>query len=1115
MHISISFPQKVKLLLFVLALLLCTSVSAQVRVAEEIMVLPTYPVDPPNKTPIFFTSASSQGAAKYIYPLMLNDQISAVRKDVEYKALVLENEFIKVCLTPEMGGKLYYAIDKTNDFDFIYKNDVVRPGNISPIGAWVSGGIEWCVLHHHRPSTFLNVDYSITESESGKKTAWVGETEPRHRMRWSVGVSVVPGRSYFEAEVRVVNTTPHTHTFLYWANVAFHASENFQVFFPPSVQFATFHSKNVFTRFPFSTEFYNGSDFTAGVDVSLWKNSPNSNSFFAHDLKEDFMGGYDHGIEGGMVHIGDHNVVKGAKLWEWGSGPRGQATEARLTDNSGPYVELMVGAYSDNQPDYSWIRPGEVKVWKHYWYPIRDIDGFKNANLNGAVNLVMKDNNELFLGYYSTQKVPRARILLKNKDKILIQKDVEISPEKSFTQTLKNKEAVVYTDLYTELVNLENNEVLISYKPVELEKKDLPETVRSPRRPENIENLEELYLQGKRIEQFYNPRFNAMDYYTEALKRDPNDIRTNTAVGNFYLKNGDYRKARTYFTRAIKRLTKDYTRPSTCEALYQQGLVLKGLGLYDEAIDTLYRATWDYAYYSASFFELAQISAMRGDINKALDQINESISTNTKNPRAVAFKASLQRKLGDLKGAEATLGNFPTADPLDFRIANENYLVAKESGNNQKADQLLQSLNKKMRDNNSNYLELAVGYINDGLTDEAENVLRRFTGKDPEVNYFLGYLSDIKGNTSEAKKFFQAGYEMPVDYCMPFRLEALKAFGSALKYNPADGKAYYYMGNILYDKQPEKGIECWENSIKHNPEIALAHRNLGWASQKHDRDIKKAISYYEKAISLEKTEPMYYTELDELYELSNAPIEKRIKLFEGNSETVRKRDDSFVREVTVLTLAGQPDKAVEYLAGKTFSFREGNSRVREVIIDAQLSLGNKYFSQKDYKKALEHYLLAQIPDEEAGSARSGNRDIQVNYFIGLAYDALKNKARARTYFKNAAEQSTRSSGYMKYYQGMSRLKLGEKAKAEEIFRSMISDGETQLKQAGSSDFFVMFGEREAESTGRSRAFTMRGLGYKGLGQFDLAGEDLKKAVELSVDNLWARAELNSIPPAVK
>ena len=339
----------------------------------------------------------------------------------------------------------------------------------------------------------------------------------------------------------IYNPTPFTHTFLYWANVAAHANNDYQTIFPPSVQIATFHSKNDFTHWPISTEMYRNQNFKAGVDVSWWKNVKKSASFFAWDLREDFMGGYDHGKHAGTVHIGDHNIVKGAKLWEWGSGPRGQATEGRLTETSGPYVEIMVGAFSDNQPDYTWIRPYEVKRFKQYWYPVRDIQGFKNANLEAAVNLEKRDNGQVFLGYQTTSKVDRGRVILKNGNQVIFTEDLSLSPTRAFTQIVKTNKDIASTDLYTELRDLQTGKVLISYQPVQRERPDtLPKVVKPPARPEKIPTIEELYITGSRMEQFYKP---SMPYYQEALQRDPGDIRTNIAVGNQYLKNGDYETA--------------------------------------------------------------------------------------------------------------------------------------------------------------------------------------------------------------------------------------------------------------------------------------------------------------------------------------------------------------------------------------------------------------------------------------------------------------------------------------------------------------------------------------------------------------------------------------------
>ncbi len=1079
-----------------------------VSLIEESVVLPTYTVAPPEKNPIFFRGEAFQGASRHYYPLKMNDQYTSERIEKTWKMVVLENDYIELAIAPEIGGKLYYAKDKTNDYHFIYKNNVVRPSNIGMTGAWVSGGIEWCVLHHHRASTFLPVDYTTTENEDGSKTIWVGEYEPRHGMRWTIGVTVFPDKSYFKAEGRIYNASPFTHSFLYWANVATHTNEDYQTIFPPSAQIVTFHSKTDFSTWPVSTsKNFAGSDFSDGVDISWWKNTKESNSFFVHELQDDFMGGYDHGKNSGTVHIANHNIVRGAKLWQWGSGPRGQATEAGLTEEDGPYVEIMVGAYSDNQPDYSWIRPYEVKKWEQYWYPAKGIQGFKNANLNGAVNLEEKPDNAVFIGYYSTQSIENAKVILKNKDLVIYEKNISISPDKPFTETIRLNTNFKLTELYTSITDEATKELLVDYRPVILEPVDkLPESWKGYKSPEELQTVEEVYLTGKRVEQFYAPRYNEMDWYMEALKRDPGDIRTNTAVGSHYLKNGDYIKARSYFSKAIERLTKDYTRPSTCEALYLQGLTLKSLGLYDEAIDILYRATWDYAYHSAAYFQLSQIAAMRGEFEKALSQINESLSTNSRNNKAITLKTSILRKMKKYEQAIKMVETLNESDPLDFRLQNEYYLILKESGNHKGAEEILASLNREMRDFDENYLDLAVGYLNDGLLDEASEVLFRFKGNNPIFDYYLGYIADKNNQKESTMDYFKIAAEKTVDYIFPHRLETMEVLNTALKYNPADGKAHYYIGNILYEKQPEFAIENWQKAVEKNPDLAVAFRNLGWGYYRHYGDVAKAISYYERAIDLTKKEAIYYAELDALYELNNVPIDKRLKLFQGQNEVVKNRDDAFIRQIAVLTLADQPEKAVEYLDGVEFAYREGSSRVRETIIDAQLMLGRKHFNNREYDKALDCFLRAQVPEEEAGSSRMGNRYMQVSYYIGLAYEALGDRGKAKYFFEKSIERKTGRINVMSYYQGLSYEKLGDMNNSKRVFESMIKEADQQLKNSAVSEVGVIFGEREAENERKSRYYTIRGFAYKGLGETKRANEDLKSAIELSYSNLWAKIE---------
>jgi tetratricopeptide (TPR) repeat protein len=225
---------------------------------------------------------------------------------------------------------------------------------------------------------------------------------------------------------------------------------------------------------------------------------------------------------------------------------------------------------------------------------------------------------------------------------------------------------------------------------------------------------------------------------------------------------------------------------------------------------------------------------------------------------------------------------------------------------------------------------------------------------------------------------------------------------------------------------------------------------------------------------------------------------------------VKNRDDAFVRQIMVLNLSGHWEKAVEYLAGSNFHFREGSSRVRDITVDAHLLLGRKYLAEKKYKEAREQFQTS-LGDAASVNSRSGDeRAPQINYFTGLALEALGNKIKARACFSLSADQTQRNVNYITYYQGLSLQKLGNKAKAEVCFNALIGEGQKQIGKGSEVDFFAKFGEKEARNVQLSNAYLLKGLGCKGLGETLKAKEFLQKATELSASNLWAITELKGL-----
>ena len=1090
--------------------------ASPVRVWEEPLTLPTYRLDPPDPNPMFYTNESYQGAKKKIYPYPFQDQVTNIREEKTYKALYLENDYIKLSILPEIGGRLFSALDKTNNYEIFYHQHVIKPALIGMLGAWISGGIEWCVFHHHRNTTFMPVDYTLADNPDGSKTIWFGETERRHRMRWIIGVTLYPDKSYIEVKVKIFNRTALPHSMLYWANVAVHANDDYQVIFPPSVRAATYHSKNDFSHWPISNEVYRGTDYK-GVDLTWWKNHPEPVSFFAWDLQEDFSGGYDHGRQAGVVHVGNHNIVCGAKLWEWSPGPRGRMWDKILTDADGPYAELMVGAFSDNQPDYSWIKPYETKTFKQYWYPAREIGGFKNANVNAAVNLELESKNVAKLGFCTTALHSDAKVRLLAGDKLILERTIDIGPAEPFAARQEIPPGVKESDLKASLLS-SPGETLISYQPVEREyDPELPEIVKVPPAPEDIERIEELYLTGLRLEQIHNPRVSPDDYFEEVLRRDPGDSRTNTILGIKYNKRAMFEQAEERLRKAIERVSVEYTRPGNTEAYYHLGLALEAQGRFDEAYKVFYRATWDYAFHSPAYHQLAELSCRKGDFASALEQINHSLSTNAVNTKAMNVKAAILRKLGRSYEAKQLASDTLSSDPLDFLAMNEVYLAQIASGRQSRAKKALAGLEGKMAGQVESYLELAVDYGNCGLWDEAIEVLLRpvenkldFAGTYPMVHYYLAFFCGKKGGAADASKYLLLAARMPIDYCFPFRLESIDVLNYAIEANPGDARAYYYLGNLLYDFQPQEAMALWEKSREKDDSLAIVHRNLGWGYYRAQRDIPKAIASYERAVACNKQDAGLYLELDRLYEAGNVSPDRRLALFDNSHEIVVQRNDSFLREIMVLVLARRYDEALALLANSHFHVREGGGEIRDVYVDAHLLRGLERLSRGKYEQALQDFHAAsEYPENlSVGRPQNDERAPEVAYHIGRAYEALGDEAKAEESYRKSAEQKGRGrSSESRFYRGLSLGKLSRKTEADRIFDELIESGKQRLSERDEVDVFAKFGEGQTAAARIASTHYVLGLGYLGKGQTDKARAEFEKAVELNVSHVWARARL--------
>jgi hypothetical protein len=418
----------------------------------EPLVIPTYPVGTPEKNPVFFEKRVYQGSSGKVYPVPFIDKVYDEKQPVSYQSALLENDFVKLVMLPEIGGRIYTGEDKTNsNYDFFYRNDVIKPALVNLAGPWISGGVEFNWPQHHRPSTFMPADVSIEEEDDGSRTVWMSEHDPLNRMKGMHGIRLRPDSSLIELRGRLYNRTPLTQTFLWWANVAAMVHDQYQSFFPPDVHYVADHGVRGMSSFPVADNPYYGVDYQnrpGENDLSFYKNVIVPTSYMVCETKFDFFGGYDFKAQGGFVHVADRHVAPGKKQWTWGDHDFGRAWDRELTDENGPYIELMAGVYTDNQPDFTYLTPYETKTFSQFWWPIQGIGPVQQANQQAALRMTVRTEDRVIeLGMCVSEVFEDAKLIILKGDDVILEEKISLCPGESW----KNEELKFDGENETEL----------------------------------------------------------------------------------------------------------------------------------------------------------------------------------------------------------------------------------------------------------------------------------------------------------------------------------------------------------------------------------------------------------------------------------------------------------------------------------------------------------------------------------------------------------------------------------------------------------------------------------------------------------------------------------------
>lgn len=1088
---------------------------APVSVREEPLTIPTYALPEPSRYPMFLDRRVNQGSSGRVYPNPITDCLLNEEKTArDYRAVMLENEFVEVIVMPELGGKIFAARDKTNGYDLFYRQHVIKPALIGLFGPWLSGGIEFNWPQHHRPSTLMPADHCVEQHPDGSVTAWVSEHDPMQRMKGMVGVCLRPGSSMIETKVRLYNRTPLPQPFLWWQNAAVHCSEDYQVVFPPDVTHVTFHSRQAMAHYPVAHEAFCGIDFSGGVDLSWHKNTPHATSYFVMESRYDFMGGYDHGAQAGVIHVANRHIAPGKKLFTWGTGGLAKAWEAHLTDTDGPYCELMAGAYTDNQPDFSWLQPYETKRFSQVWYPIRQIGPPVNANCDLAVNLSVGDATAR-VGIAATQAMPAARIVLSLGDRAIVERTANLGPATPLVESVALPEGANATDLLLRVCDADGSE-RIRYAPEKRAEKSLPEPAKPPPPPAELKTAQDLYLTGLHAEQYLHPTLEPETYWLEALRRDPDDAPSLHALGRLRLRQGRFAEAEEHLRAALAVLTRWNPNPYDGEPFYSLGLALKFQQRWDEAYDAFYKATWSRACQPAAHYALAEIDCRRRAWVSALDHLERCIASDLLNLKARDLTAAVLRRNGSPARAAEWTAETLTMDPLDHWAHNEALLATAATGKpDPRGEKEAWTL---MRGDTQTCLDLVFDYCGAALWEEAEALLARAaeTGSATAmIGYTRAYVAREMGGEDEARGYARQAMQAPEDSRFPVRWEEIAVLECALELNPEDGRAACALGNLLYDKKRhDEAIAMWERATQAAPEEPMAWRNLGIAHHNRKRDTASAMQSFRHALGVAPDDARLLYEYDLLLKQTGAAPEERLAGLEGRMDLVDTHDALYLELATLNNLVDRPQAALDLLEARHFHpWEGGEAAIINQYLASHLMLGRRALAAGRAEEALAHFDLAGNPPADLGSKFwHPVSDVPQRTWRGLALEAKGDGDAAQACFREIVEMGREPwlllmLPSLPCYRAMALRRLGEDAKANALIDAFIRQKETERNAAFATSLPNILPLDEEPATVRRRETSyLIGLAHLALGQNAEALKTFKEVLVLNPNHLAASIE---------
>jgi tetratricopeptide (TPR) repeat protein len=913
----------------------------------------TYPYSDPNPNPLLSRSSFK------IYPYHSFDGFSSVPRLQKWKIVTLENDYIRVFIFPELGGKVWGAIDKSTGKEFIYSNDVVKFRNIAMRGPWTSGGIEFNLgLIGHTPATAGPVDYVTRENADGSVSCIVGNMDLPSRTQWRVEIRLPKDKAYFETIPLWYNPTPISQSYYCFMTGAAVVTDDLEFFYPGNQ--ALEHSGEV-KSWPEQD----------GHIKSMYANNAYNSHTSVHVVGEynDFMGGYYHKSNFGFGHWALYNDMPGRKLWLWALSREGEIWKDLLTDKHGQYMEFQAGrtfnqyAQSDFRSPIKEMgfNPGVTDQWKEIWFPVKEIGGIQEVSPMGILN-VNREKGVLHIGI-NALAFAKAKVVVRSGNQVIFAEEKSFSPEDVY------KTSVQLTDDAPYNVNVEGMDLEHGSVDAKLISRPFKTTV-----PADSASVYAIYQKGIQFKENRNYKL-AKTNLEKCLDKDPLFIDAMSALCELYFRSNQPDSALYYANRALQL---DAYHPA---ANYYAGVTYRSQGDFINALETLGWAARSVEFRSEAYSQMAGIEVRLNDYKQASGYALQSLDYNRFNVNAMATLAVISRKLGNQEQAKSRLDSITRLDPLNHFAAFERYLLNPESAN---LDLFKSGITNEFP--YQTYLELALTYDAFGLNDDALKVL----GQAPEhtlVALWKAYLSNDKKQLEEVAKLSPA-------FVFPYRTETVSALKWAVQ-NSTSWKFKYFLGLNYWAIQREQDAIQLVKACGDEPDFAPFYTSRAYLLNKENEHTLE-LTDLQKAKQLNPEDWRNWGELVGFYENSG---ENAVALA-LSTVAVGKFKDNFnvgLQHARVQLNNGQYLSSIRTLQKLNILPFEGSVQGKYIFEQAHLFLAIDLVKKGKYKEAIGEIGKSKDWPENLGAGKPYDPDIRMqNYLEAICYEKLGRRLEAKS-----------------------------------------------------------------------------------------------------------------------